>query len=302
MARTYLSDENNNDQAQSDPGSGHAEDGGEGDFIDSVPVVLPGVPEADVGEADATPGEEGGETGKRLQPVESDGTAGGEGHESQGRPGDDEQGGPKRTASAVDVAEESGGVALLSKRTECAGATVNTGETDGDDGKHDDDIGEVGEADDTGPLGDNDEGRGCHIDVAAVSEESFIVVVDEETDEGEGQDVEEGDTPEHLLDRRGERLARVLGFGCSETDKLGTGEGEGCRDEHSAEADEGGERAGILPPFAALVFGEPVIVVSNRSIMSNLGCACLLSVGRTTTADKDNTHEQEDNDCGKLQQ
>jgi hypothetical protein len=267
-----------------------------------VAVVLPGVPEADVREADAAPGEEGGKTGEGLQPVERDGAAGGQGHESQGRPGDDEQGGEQRTAGAVNVAEELGGVALLGKRAECAGATVDTGETDGDDGKHDDDVGEVGEADDTGSLGDNDEGRGCHIDVAAVSEKSGVVVVDEETDEGEGQDVEEGDAPEDLLDRRGERLARVLGFGCSETDKLGSREGERCCHEHSAEADESGERARVLPPLSTLVFGEPVAVVSNRSIMNCLRGICLLSIGRTATADEDDTHEQEYDDCGEFQQ
>jgi hypothetical protein len=302
MTKAYLSDEDDDDQAQSDPGSGHAEDGGEGDLVNGVAMVLPGVPEADVGEADATPGEEGGKTGERLQPVESDGAAGGQGHEGQGRPHDDEQGGVKRTAGAVDVGEESRCVTLLGKRAECAGATVDTGETDGDDGKHDDDVGEVGEADDTGSLGDDDEWRGLHIDVAAVSEKSLVVVVDEETDEGEGQDVEEGDTPEDLLDRRGKRLARVLGFGCSETDKLGSREGEGCSHEHSAEADESGERAGILPPLSTLVFGEAVIVVSNRPIMSNMGRAGLLSVGGTATADKDDTHEQEDDNCGELQQ
>jgi hypothetical protein len=267
-----------------------------------VAVVLPRVPEADVGEADAAPGEEGGETGEGLQPVEGDGAAGGQGHESQGGPGDDEQGREERTAGAVNVAEEPGGVTLLGKRAERAGTTVDTGETDGDDGKHDDDVGEVGEADDTGPLGDDDERRGGHVDVAAVSEKSGVVVVDEETDEGEGQDVEEGDTPEDLLDRRGERLAGVLGFGCSETDELSSGEGEGGRDEHTAEADECGERAGVLPPLATLVFREAVKVVSNRSIVSNWRSLCLLSVGGTATANEDDTHEQEDNDCGELQQ
>ena len=299
---TYLSDEDDDDQAQSDPGSGHAEDGSEGDLVDGVAVVLPSVPEADVGEAYAAPSEEGGETGERLQPVEGDSAAGGQGHESQGRPHDDEQSGVERTAGAVDVAEEAGGVTLFGERAECAGATVDTGETDGDDGKHDDDVGEVGEADDTGPLGDDDERRGGHVDVAAVSEESGVVVVDEETDEGEGQDVEEGDAPEDLLDRRRERLARVLGFGCSETDKLGSGEGEGCCHEHSAEANESGERAGVLPPLSTLVFGEPVAVVSNRSITSCLRGICLLSIGRTATADEDDTHEKEDDDCGELQQ
>ena len=265
-------------------------------------VVLPGVPETDVGEADAAPGEEGGKTGQRLQPVESDGTTCRQGHESQGRPHDDEQSGEQRTAGTVDVAEEAGGVALLGKSAECAGATVDTGKTDRDDGKHDDDVGEVGEADDTGSLGNDDEGRGCHIDVAAVSEESLVGVVDKETDEGKRQDVEEGDTPEHLLDRRGEGLAGVFGFSCSETDELSSREGESCGDEHSTEADKGGESAGVLPPLTTLVFGEAVMLVSNRPIVRILRGDCLLSAGGTTTADEDDTHEQEDNDCGELQQ
>ena len=273
----YLSDEDNYDKAQSDPGSGHAEDGGEGDLVDGVAVVLPGVPESDVGEADAAPCEEGGKTGERHEPVEGDGTAGGEGHESQRRPGDDEDGGPQRTAGAVDVAEEAGSVTLLSKRTERARATVDTGEADGDDRQHDDDVGEVSKSNDAGALSNDDERRGGHIDVAA-SKKSGVVVVDEETNESKGQDVEQGDAPEDLLDRRRERLGGVLRFGCSETDELGTREGEGSSDEHSAESDKGGERTGVLPPLATLVLGESITVVSNRPIVVDVDARCLLTL------------------------
>jgi hypothetical protein len=57
-----------------------------------------------------------------------------------------------------------------------------------------------------------------------------------------------------------------------------------------------------LPPLATLVFREAVKVVSNRSIVSNWGGVCLLSVGGTATANEDDTHEEEDDDCGELQQ
>ena len=55
----------------------------------------------------------------------------------------------------------------------------------------------------------------------------------------------------------------------------------------------------LLPPW----YSEKLLLfVSKRSIGSNLGDVCLLSVGGTATAHENDTHEQEDNDCGELQQ
>lgn len=88
-------------------------------------------------------------------------------------------------------------------------------------------------------------------------------MVDEETDEGERQDVEQGDAPEDLLDRRRERPGRVLGFGSSETDEFSTGEGESSRDEDTTETEEIGERARVLPSLSTLVLGISAKFVST---------------------------------------
>lgn len=166
-------------------------------------MVLPSIPETDVGKADAAPGEECSQTRKRLQPVEGDRSTGVERHECEWRPRKNEDGGPQRTAGAVDVGEEARCVTLLSERTQCTRSTVDTGKTNGNDGEHDDGVGEVGKSDDTSALGDDDERRGFNVDKTA-AQKSGVVVVDEQTDECEGQNVEEGDTPEDLLDGRGQ--------------------------------------------------------------------------------------------------
>jgi hypothetical protein len=224
-------------------------------------VVLPCVPEANVGEADAAPGKESSQTRQRLEPVESDRSTGVQCHEGKRRPCENKDGGPKRSASTVNVSEEAGGVTLFGKRTECTGSTVDTRETDGDDREHNDDVGEVGESDDAGALGDDDERRGFNID-KATAQETRVVVRNEQTNESEGQDVEESDAPENLLDRRRKRPRGVLGLSSSKTDKLSTREGEGGGDEDATEANEVGECARVVPCLTALVCIIPVKLVS----------------------------------------
>lgn len=257
-----LCNEHDYDQTKTDPGSCNTENSGERNLVDGVAVVRPRPPEADVGEANAAPSEERSETGKGLEPIESDRTTSGKGHKSQRRPGDDEDGRPQRTTGAVDVGEESGSVALLSKRGECARATVDTRKTDRHDRQHNDDVGEVGEADNTGAFGDDDERGGFDVDHAATAQEVGVVVRNEQTNEGEGEDVEKSDAPEDLLDRRRQCLGGVLGFGCSQTNELSAGEGEGCSNEYTAESDKAGESTRILPVCSSFVLGIPIPVVS----------------------------------------
>ena len=86
-----------------------------------------------------------------------------------------------------------------------------------------------------------------------------MVVGDEQADEGEGDDVEEGDAPEDLFDGSGEGAARVGGFGGGEADEFGAGECEGCGDEDGAEALEAvveGAWAVPVPPADVAVVGE----------------------------------------------
>lgn len=132
--------------------------------------------------------------------------------------------------------------------------TVDGGVTDGEDGDHDNDVHDRWEGIDLGIVDGDDERRSGGISAGATIEEKLIVVGDEQTDERERDDVEEGDTPENLLDGRRERLARVCGLSGSETDKFSTGEGEGRGHEDAAKTLEAVvERAGVGPVTAANV-------------------------------------------------
>lgn len=58
----------------------------------------------------------------------------------------------------------------------------------------------------------------------------------------------QANTPKDLFDSCGKGLAWVIGFGRTETYQLGTGEGEGRRDEYGAESFEAiVESTGIIP-------------------------------------------------------
>lgn len=65
----YLSDEAEHIEGQAEVGAVDAADGLEGDLVEGVALALPGGAEADVGEADGAPGEEGRETRQGEEPV-----------------------------------------------------------------------------------------------------------------------------------------------------------------------------------------------------------------------------------------
>lgn len=67
---TYLGNQHEHDQRQAEVAAVDAPDGLEGDLVDRVAVVGPGVAESDVRETDAAPGEERGQAGQGEQPVE----------------------------------------------------------------------------------------------------------------------------------------------------------------------------------------------------------------------------------------
>lgn len=67
------------------------------------------------------------------------------------------------------------------------------------------------------------------------TDESGLVVRDQKTDKGKGDNVEQSNTPEHLLNGSGEGLSRVRGLSSGQTDQLSAGEGEGGVDEDTAE-------------------------------------------------------------------
>jgi hypothetical protein len=276
-------DEDENTEDKTEPRAIDTTDGVEGDLVESVTVVGPGLAEADVGKADGAPGEESGETGKSKQPVEDGDTGRGEVDETEAAADKDENGRDEGTTRPVDVGEDLGSVTLLGKSSEGTRATIDTGDTDGDDGDEDDDVHEVVETLETGIATDEHEGRGLGVRVGSGGEQGRVVAVDEKTDEEETEDVEQGDTPEDLLDGTGKSLDRVARLSGGETDKLSTGEGEGGSDEDGAEALEAVlESTGIIP-----VPGTPVLVVTTT--------------GRTATEDEDEGDDHEDDGSRELE-
>lgn len=222
-------------------------------------VILPGSAEANVSKADASPCKECSQTREGNKPVESSDTAGRKRHERQRSERNDRDGREKRTTGTINVAEEPRRVTLLCHRSQCARATVDTRQTDGNDREEDDRIDKVTESRDAGVDSGDDEWGGADIDEAAVANESLVVPRHKETDKEECQDVEKGDAPEDLLDCARESLLRVLGLGGRQTYELRTREGERGRDEDAAEAGEAGECAGVVPCSSA-----PVVGVSTR--------------------------------------
>ena len=139
-------------------------------------------------------------------------------------------------------------MALLCKGSEGTGRTVNGGVTDGQNGNHDNDVHDRGQTLDAGVLNGNDEGRCVGISRRATGDETLGVVGNEEANQGKGYHVEEGNTPEHLLDSTGERLAGVGSLSGGQANQLCTGEGEGSIDEDTAKTLEAiVERTGVVP-------------------------------------------------------
>lgn len=65
-----LCDEDQDEDAGSESRAPDATEGPEGEFVDTVPLRLPGHAEPDVGDVDGEPGDDGRETRESQQPVE----------------------------------------------------------------------------------------------------------------------------------------------------------------------------------------------------------------------------------------
>jgi hypothetical protein len=204
----------------------------EGDLIQSVTVVLPGLSESDMAKADRAPGKQSSQTGQSLKPNEDGVSITTDTDVSKSTDGDDGDNSRKRTTRLINEREESGSIALLRESNKSSATAVDARDTDRQDRNKDDDVHERIVSLEMSVGGSDDEGRGTRLVVAGV-QKSGILRVDEETDEEKANHVEESDSPEDLLDGAGESLGGVLGFGSSETDKFCSTEGEGCSDEHT---------------------------------------------------------------------
>lgn len=169
-------------------------------------------------------------------------------------------------------------MALLGERGEGTGGAVDGGVADGEDGNHNYDVHDGWKAADAGVLNGDDEWTGLGVGAAGAVEELVVGVWDEETDDGEGDDVEKADTPENLLNRGWERLARVGGLSGGETDQLCTGESEGCCYEHGTKT---------LESVVECAWVAPVLTSDVTAIWS-------------TAAGQDDTKDDEPDDSDDL--
>lgn len=187
----YLCNQDDDDQPQANVAAVDAADGLEGDLVQGVAVVGPGLAEPDVGEADAAPGEQGGQAGKREQPVKDGRAVGVEVDKGEQAEGDDDADAEERTARAVDVGEDLGRVPLLRERRQRARAAVHGRHANGQHRDEDDDVHERVEAAKPSILANQHERRRVDVGVRVRgAQETAVVVGDQQADEEEAQDVE----------------------------------------------------------------------------------------------------------------
>lgn len=224
--------------------------GSEGQVVDRMPLDAPCPAEADVGQTDGAPGEDGGEAAEGLHPDEGlvPGARGGEeGEKTKGAGKEDGEHGP---AFAVDVGEDFGRLLLLRQRGDGAGRAVDGRVPHRQNGDHDDHVHDRVEHFDPG-VGDGDDEGGCVGIRARLADEPLVRVRNEETDDRERHDVKQTDPPEDLLDRGRKRFPRVGRLGRSQAHQFGAGEGERCDHEDGTHALETiVESPRVLPRFA----------------------------------------------------
>lgn len=253
-----LGEENEEDENETDPASPYTKHGSEWQFLDAVTLDGPRTAETNVAEHDGTPGEESGETGKGEEPCKDFVGCGGQVDIGEGSKGQNEDNGPEWTTGFVNVRKHFGCVSGFGEGGECAGATVDAGETDTEDGDANGHVDEVVDTLDMCTVEDADEWR--RSGGSTSKEKEFVVVRQEETDHEEGEDVDDGDTPKGVLDRTGHRLAWVGRLRSGESDEFGTCKGKGGGDKHGADSLESiGECTWVMPERAtdvAVIFSS----------------------------------------------
>ena len=103
-------------------------------------MVSPGLAETNVGKANGSPGEESSKTGKSQKPGEDLSTAGGKRDEGDETEQDANNDGGERTAGTINVGEDHGSITLLGQGNQGTGTTVNTGDTNGQNGDENDNV------------------------------------------------------------------------------------------------------------------------------------------------------------------
>lgn len=225
---------------------------------------LPGLAEADVGGANGTPDEEVGQTGDGKQPGEDGALFCGLTNEGQEAEEDLNNDAPDGTSVSVDISQELGSHASLGHGLHSTSGAECARVGDRDDGEGDDGVEDGGKHFNASILDSQDERTGLGVGTTR-AQQSLVVRSDDESKNEQIDDVEEEDSPKHLLGGAGNSLPRVFGLGSSKTDKLSTTEREGSRDEDRAETVEAvSEGAGVGP-----VLGAQVSLVANTTAVDN---------------------------------
>lgn len=142
----------------------------------------------------------------------------------------------KRTTLLVDIGEDLWAHTVLSQSLEGTGGGKGAGVGNTHNGDQDDGVEDGWQDLDSGKLDGNDEWG-----VATGGSLTLVqraVGWDNKADEEQVDDVEDADTPNHLLGSFGYLLARIFSLGSGETSQFSATEGEGCSDEDGAEAVE----------------------------------------------------------------
>lgn len=195
-------------------------DGLEDERVAVDTLCLEGPVEAEVGDADGAPGEELGNGGEVLEPLEDDGGTLGDGEVGEEGDGGGDEDGVVWDTTLGTLQEELRSLLVLGDTEEVTGTGVQEGVTGRGSGCQNDGVDDGWEDWDSGTVDGDNPRRGCG--TSATSRKTWLVGWNENTD-GEGTEaVEEEDTPEDSLDCLGNVLARVLSFTSGDSNHLDT--------------------------------------------------------------------------------
>ncbi|GKT46287.1 uncharacterized protein ColSpa_06468 [Colletotrichum spaethianum] len=263
------------------------------DLVGDV-LGLAGLAPPDVGDKDRDPGQQT-EDGSQVDEVAEDSLGVvGDVHEGQQREEGREAESVDRDATLVGALEDGGGRAIRRQSVEGTAGDVQIRVGRGEDEDADAGVDDVGDDLDTCKLGSDDERRSGGTGLGLVGESEVRGVVgNQHADEKNTQAVEEQDTVEGQLDRTGDGLAGVLGFGDSDTDKLSAQVGEGGVDHARPETEETARIASVdvLPEGTEGILAE---------VHNSLAEAFAVVVG-TTAKGQDEREEDDANDGDDLE-
>lgn len=225
-----LSNEYEDVEDEANPGAEDAWLAAESELVKGVALPLPSGAEANMRETDAAPGEDRGEARKRQHPVESGSLLAGSSEEGEKTNDRGESYGHDWATFAIDVPKNLGRLILIRERGESTCAAIDGGVADGKHGNHDDSVEDRRQTADSGIHNGNDEWRGPGVGGRA-ADESPVVVWHQKSNKCQGDDVEQCDPPEDLLDGGRKRLPGICGLGRSEANELGSCKSKGSVDE-----------------------------------------------------------------------